>query len=590
MEKNKKVEKVETQKYNFHKYKSYTIVFGILMLSFALVFGGLIFRSKSHPDYPLVFTDANNRLMFITKTNNSKNDIASISNASIVYANNNTRYLLYTNNSALYLLDTTVGGTGTKISNNVINYGFSLDDKYIYYIDNDNNFFIYNRSDGKKTKIAEKVNKIELVKDNHIIYNQSGKLIYQEINSKPVVISDNYLSVELNKDSKLILYSVINEDLKDYYIYNIANNESKKVLEGLTKLYTKDNNFTKFIYTTPSNTVKDVSNALRDEYYNSDKNYHSYDYSDFTSGRITKALYEANQLQGKQVDFRNELRNYVKDYGKLGNDLFYKNNDTISLIAANINKLYYYDLKNQIYSYTSYSFENNVIDISKYKDDDIEKFYKDFDNAKLNSMYYKSGNANPTMTYKNVTANAKVDIRNNDYYLFIENNELFNLYYSKITNRSTKLVGEIDHNLNSSKFVEDYSDGCLYFTLKDDKYNLNVVNEGKVKTLVEDVKPKYFAVSEGKDSIYYLKVTGDNICDLNLYNGIRTSKLADNVYSFMYINNDLIYVTKDYNATTNTSDLYRLDGNRLTFIYKDIADWYSPLNNDIEEEQTEEDI
>ena len=114
--------------------------------------------------------------------------------------------------------------------------------------------------------------------------------------------------------------------------------------------------------------------------------------------------------------------------------------------------------------------------------------------------------------------------------------------------------------------------------------------EGKNKVLAEDVNPKYLAVSEGKDSIYYLKVTGDNICDLNLYNGIRTSKLADNVYSFMYINNDLIYVTKDYKTLSNTSDLYRLDGNHLTFIYKDIADWYSPLKDDIEEEQTEEDI
>lgn len=581
---------MERQKYNYHKYRSYLIVFGILTLSFVLVFGGLIFRSKTHPDYPLVFTDANNRLMFITKSNNNKNDIASISNASIVYANSNTRYLLYTNNNALFLLDTTVGGTGTKISNNVLSYGFSVDDKYVYYIDNNNDFFVYGRNDNKKIKMADKVNKVELVKDNHLIYNQSGKLIYQELNSNPVVVSDNYLTVELNKDSKLILYSVINEDLKDYYIYDITNNERKIVLDGITKLYTKDNNFTKFIYTTPSNTVKDVSNALRDEYYYTDKNYHSYEYTDFTSGRVNKAQYEANQFLGKQIDFRNELRNYVKNYGKLGNDLYYKNNDTISLVAANINKLYYYDLKNQVYSYTTYAFENNVIDISNYKDDDIEKFYSDFDAARLNSMYYKSGNASPTMTYKNVTGTAKVDIRNNDYYLFIENNELFNLYHSKITNRSAKLVGEIDHNLLLSRFVDDYSDGCLYFTKKDDKYILNVVNEGKNKVLAEDVNPKYLAVSEGKDSIYYLKVTGDNICDLNLYNGIRTSKLADNVYSFMYINNDLIYVTKDYKTLSNTSDLYRLDGNHLTFIYKDIADWYSPLKDDIEEEQTEEDI
>ena len=581
---------MKRQKYNFHKYRSYTMVFGLLILSFVLVFGGLIFRSKNHPDFPLVFTDANNKLMFITKSNNSKNDIASISNASIVYANSNTRYLLYTNNNSLYLLDTTVGGIGKKISNNVSSYGFSKDDKYIYYIDNNKNFFIYNRSNEEKLKIASDVNKVELIKDNHIIYNQENKLIYQDINSDQYVISDSYTTVELNNDSKYILYSVFNEDLNDYYVYDIVNNNTKKVLEGITKLYRKDNNYTKFIYTTPSNTIKDVSNALKDDYASSDKNYVSYEYSDFTLGKVTKTQYEANQLLGKQIEFRNELRSYVKNYGKLGNDLYYKNNDTITLVAPNINNLYYYDIKNQVYSYTTYSFENNIINIANYKDDDIEKFYSDFESVKLNSMYYKSGNADASMTYKNITTSAKVRIRNNDYYLLLENNGLYNLYYSKISNKNIKIVGEIDKNLINDKLIDDYVDGYLYVNQVNDKYNLNVVNEGRVRLISEDINPNYIAVSEGKDSIYYLKVTGDNINDLNLYNGIRTSKLADNIYSFMYINNDLIYVTKDFDVTTNTSDLYRLDGNKLTLIYKDIADWYNPLKETSDDENIEEDI
>lgn len=579
---------MKRQKYNFHRYRSYLIVFGLLTLSFVLVFGGLIFRSKSHPDFPLVFTDANNKLMFITKSNNSKNDIASISNASIVYANNNTRYLLYTNNNALYLLDTTVGGTGKKISNNITTYGFSEDDKYVYYLDNGKNFYIYNRTNNEKIKIAENVNKVELIREDNIIYNQEDKLIYQTLNTKPVVISNSYTSVELNSDNKLILYSIFNNDLKDYYIYEINSNNSNKVLEGITKLYTKNNNYTKFVYTTPSDTIKDVSNALKDDYYYTDKNYNSYDYTDFTSGKITKSQYEANQLLGKQIEFRNELRSYVRNYGKLGNDLYYKNGDTLNLVASNINKLYYYDMKNQIYSYTTYAFENNVINIADYKDDDVEKFYSDFEAAKLNSMYFKSGNADASMTYKNITTNAKVVMTNSDYYLLVENNELYNLHHSKINNKNVKLVNEIDKNLIDDELISDYTEGFLYITSVDNSNNLNVVNEGKVKVIANDINPNYIAVSEGKDSIYYLKVTGDNRNDLNIYNGIRTSKLADDIYSFMYINNDLIYVTKDYDISSNTSDLYRLDGNKLTFIYKDIADWYNPLKNDIDEEQLEE--
>ena len=36
-------------------------------------------------------------------------------------------------------------------------------------------------------------------------------------------------------------------------------------------------------------------------------------------------------------------------------------------------------------------------------------------------------------------------------------------------------------------------------------------------------------------------------------------------------------MTKNYDALTKTSDLYRLTNSHLTLIYKNIADWYSPL-------------
>src|SRR5574344_877602 len=109
-----RMEKIN-KNYQPNKKRSFIEIFGLLILSFLMVFGGLIFRNVFHQDYPLVFVDSNNKLMYITKSDNNKNDIASIENANIVYATNDTRYLLYTNGTVLYLLDTTVGGTGTKI-------------------------------------------------------------------------------------------------------------------------------------------------------------------------------------------------------------------------------------------------------------------------------------------------------------------------------------------------------------------------------------------------------------------------------------------------------------------------------------------
>ena len=573
---------MKNKNFNPYRLRSYLIVFGLLIASFAMVFGSLMFRSKLHPDYPLVFSDANNRLMVITKSNNSKNDIASITNANISYANNDTRYLLYTNNNNLYLLDTSVSGVGTKIAQNPVEYGFSKDDKLVYFIDNNNDLFIYERNESKTTKIASNVKEVEVVDNNHMIYNQNDNLIYQEIGSTPVLVSNTYETVELNKDNKLILYSIKNEDTKDYYLYDINTNTSNKVLEGVVKLYDKDNNYTKFIYTTKTTSVKDFSNGVSDEHKNADKNFVSYSYEDYTSRKINKETYEANQKEEKNIDFRNQIRELIKEAGNVGNDLYYKNNNTTTLIESNINELYYYNIRTLVFSYTAYSYDNNTLNIDNYSD--VETFKNDFDNARLNSMYFKYNTNEASQTYKNITSKAKIYIRNNnEYYLLVENNEYYDLYYSKITNRTAKLVGEIDTNLLSNKLIEDYANGYLFVNYINNRYYLNQVSEGRTRTLVEDVTPNSVVVSENHESIYYLKSTGEYVNDLEIYNGFRHSIQATDVYSFMYINNDLIYVTKNYDKITKTSDLYRLDGSRLTLIYKDIADWYSPLK-EIEEE------
>jgi len=576
---------VKNKNFESYRIRSYLIVFGLLIVSFLLVFGGLIFRSRLHPDYPLVFTDANNKLMFITKGNNSKNDIASISDANIVYANVNTRYLLYTNNNSLYLLDTSVGGVGTIISSNVKEYGFSLDDKYVYYIDNNSDFYVYNRDSEETTKISSNVDKVETMNDGNIIYSESNKLVYQKLNDEKNIIADSYATVELNSDSRLILYSIEDEDTKDYYLYSISDKKSEKVLDNVVKLYSKDNNYTKFIYTVNASSEMDATSVLSDSLKSSDNNFVSYKYEDYTSGKITKAQYEANQKEAIQVELRNSIREAAKEYTVSGYDLYYKNNDTENLIVSNINDVYYYDMRGQIYSYTKYSYESNSLNISDYEN--VDDFVVDLQNARLNSMYFKYGNNSASMAYKNITSDAKVKLRNNsEYYLLVQDQDYYTLYYSKITNRSIKLVGEIDNNLLSNKLIDEYVDGYLYTNYINNRYYLNLVYEGRTRTLAEDVNPEYIAVSETNDGIYYLKTTGENINDLNIYNGIRTSKVASEIYSFMYINDDLIYVTKNYDSVTKTSDLYRLEGtNNLTLIYKDIVDWYSPLKDSSSEEE-----
>ena len=528
--------------------------------------------------------------MVITKSNNSKNDIASITDANIAYANNDTKYLLYTNNNSLYLLDTTIGGVGEHISSSILSYGFSTDDRKVYYITKDNSLYLYNRANKETNFIANNVDKVEIVKDDYLLYSQNKSLIFQKLNEQPILVADKYLTAELNTDNHMILYSQANQELKDYLTYDLNNSSYTKVLEGITKLYANDSNYTKFLYTKPTTNSLDISHLLKDDYLESDKNYVSYKYEDYTSGKITKSQYEANQELGKNIEFRNRLREYIKDYGKFGSDLYYQNNDTKTLIASNINKVYYHNIRNQYYSFTTYNFENNALNIDNYtKNEDVEKFYDDIENAKLNSLYFKQGTEDSSLAYKNITTDAKVIIRNNqEYYLILKDQDYYNLYYSKINNHTVKQVVQIDTGLPSYKLNIDYQRGYLYTIYKEGRFYLQLVNEGNVTTLVQDINNEYYTVSEGKDSIYYLKTINEYTNDLYIYNGIRHFKIASDIYSFLYINNDLIYVTKNYDSITKTSDLYRLNNNHLVLIYTDIADWYSPLKDTEEEPNTTE--
>ena len=563
--------------YRPNKKRAFIQIFGLLGLSFLMVFGGLIFRNIIHHDYPLVFVDSNNKLMYITKSDNNKNDIASIENANIVYANNDTKSLLYTNNGVLYLLDTTIGGIGTKVAENPLKYGFSKDDKYVYYLDANSALYLYKMDNSDIIKIADNVSKVETINDVDVVFNQQEKLVYYNLsNNESNVISDSYKTIELNSDNKIILYSILNNNLKDYYTYNIITKENVLVLSQIDKLYDKDTSYTKFIYTKPSTTAKNIDSAIKDDKASTDKQFVEYTYDDYTSHKITKSQYDANQKEKKSVELRNQIRDYIAKYLVMGDSLYYQSGSNVTLVQSNINKIYYYDIKNQRYSYTTNNWENNAIDIDSYSD--IEAFYSDFESKKLNSLYFKVSTNTESIAYKNITTTAKVIIRNSDeYYLIVGDGDYYDLYFSKITNKQIKPVGEIDTNLLTYKIKVDYIDGYLYCNYINGHYYLNSVQDGKVKTVAEDVNPEYVDVSEGKDSVYFIKTTGDNIGDLMLYNGIRTSKITDGIYSLLYINNDLMYVTKNYDAITKTSDLYRLANSHLTLIYKNIADWYSPL-------------
>ncbi len=555
--------------------KSYFVVFGILALSICLLIVGSLFRNNITPDYPLVFIDANNKLMVITKNENNKNDITSIEDANIVYANEDIRYILYTNNTSLYLLDTTSGGEGTLLSKNVKSYGFSSDDNAIYYIEEDNSLYVYLRKSKSSYLVDSNVSECIDVISNYVIYGKDNSLLIKDyINISLDTISSSYSEVYINEDYDSILYSTDNSDYKNYYIYDIDTTSNNKVLSNVYKLLSYDEDFTKYIYTSKNDDTINIYNDLNDTLLDSDRKFVVYSDEDVEAGIISEEEKKKNEEESILVSERNKMREYAKNYDNSGYNLYYQYKETKTILATGILAVYVDDYEDKRVVYTKINWNKNI-DIKDYKT--LEEFKVALEENKTKGLYYQVSTDTPSLITNDIKDNIELVYKERDGVYYIEDN---NLYYSEVSGRRALPSLLVDSNLITTKLNKVLDLGIVYLT--SDNNSLKYVSHGKYKLVNQNVYEEFIEVSESEDAIYYVRNYENHSGTLMLFNGIRNSKLSDNVSSFIYINDELIYVTKDYDPETETSDLYRLNGNKFTFIYKGILEWFSPVdkNND----------
>ena len=553
--------------------KTYLIVFGIFFLTIILLLVGSLFRTNITPDYPLVFRDANNKLMVITKSGSGKKDITTITDANIAYANKDIRYLLYSHNNALFLLDTTSGGEGKKLAEDITKYGFSSDDKTVYYITKSNELHIYNRKNNADYLIDNKTTDCLDIVGNYVIYDKNSNLILKNYNiGSTEIISKSYKDIKLSKDEKAMLYSVANEDnTYNYYLYTFADSNNEKVLTNISEMLSYNTNFTKFIYTIKNKDSYNIYNNLTDTLADSDKKFVTHTEEDVKKGTITKEELLKNKEAAALVSERNKMREYAKNYVINGYDLYYQNKETMTLLASGINKVYYDDIDTKKVVYTKNTWDK-TLDLSNYSE--FEEFKTTLDNNTKNGLYYTEYTNKPSLISENLSNNINVYYGEEDAIYYTENKAL---YYSKITNKNALKASLIEDNLELDTLFTDYANGLVYLTNATDNNSLKYIYNGKYHIINEQVYTKFIKVSESQEFIYYIKNYKDNMGTLMLYNGIRNSKVADNVSSLMYINDDLIYLTTNYDTKNETCDLYRLNGNKLTLIHENILEWFSPV-------------
>ena len=547
--------------------KSYLIVFSIMFLSIFLLLIGSLFRTNVTPDYPIVFKGADNRLMVITR-NNDVNDITNIDETDIVYANSDIRYILYTDKSSLYLLDTTSTENKKILTNKASSYGFSSDDKYVYYIETNNDLYIYNRKTTSSYLVDSNVTKLLDVSLDYVIYEKDNSLLVKNIATQTIdTVAKSYEDIILSKDGKKMLYSNLNQDESlSYYLYNFSDFSNDRILSNIEELLSYNSTFTKFIYTTKTIDTINIYNNIKDSKANSDKKFVALD-----KENATKEELEANQKLQEEVNLRNEMRDYAKNYTVKAYDVYYQNNQTKTLLASSINKVYVYDINDRKIIYTKMNWNSNF-DLSNYTS--LEDFKKDIETNKENGLYYKMHDIEASLIKENVNDTLVVEQLGSDEIYFSEDN---NLYYSKVTNRKANTYKEVATNL--AKPIKNMTSdmGLIYLVKEDETYTLKYISNGKSGVINTNVYPEFITISETENSIYYLKDYENNQGKLIIYNGIINSKIADDVNSFIYINDDLMYATKNFDEKSSTCDLYRLNGSKLNLVYKGVSKWYNPI-------------
>lgn len=547
--------------------KSYLIVFSILFLSILLLLVGSLFRTNITPDYPIVFKGADNRLMVITR-NNDVNDITNIEETDIVYANSDVRYILYTDKNTLYLLDTISTNNKKILTNNANSYGFSSDDKYVYYIENNKDLHLYNRKTASDTLIDTDVTKFLDISLNYAIYEKDNCLIVKDTETgSSDIAAKSYEEIILSKDGKKMLYSNLNTDESlNYYLYNFVDSSNERILTDIEELLSYNANFTKFIYTTKTTDTINIYNNIKDSKASSDKKFVALD-----KDSVTKEEYEANQKLEAEINLRNEMRDYAKNYTVSAYDVYYQNNQTKTLLASSVNKVYINDITDRKLIYTKMNWNSNF-DLAIYTS--LEEFKKDIEANKENGLYYKVIDTEASLVKENVNETLVVELLSGDGIYFSEDN---NLYYSKVTNKKAGAYKLVAENLINP--IKDMTSdvGLIYLVKENDTNTLKYISGGKSSIISTNVYPEYITISETENAIYYLKNYENNQGKLMLYNGIINSKIADGVNSFIYINDDLMYATKNFDEKSSTCDLYRLNGSKLTLVYKGVSKWYNPI-------------
>lgn len=573
----------EKSKSFFEKNKAVIVIAGVAVIGIILIIllcvlvKSLFFGSKN-VENPLVYLTSDGTLKFVTS---SKKEGITIANSysdsvDVVYSNKSNKYILYTKSDNLYLVNTTKNsGESEKITSDVDDFMFSEDDKYVVFTDEDGDLYSYNFKD--KEKLDSEISSIIGVTKNRVFYKKDGNLYMRSLKASKddkVKIVADYKYAYLNEDGTKILYSKENDDdLYDYYVYNIKSQKGEKVISDAYTVYSYNDDYTKFVYGVKNEGAKfDLSKIVDDDKLEDDKNFKAYTASDYIDGIIDYETYRDNLSEKYDVADRNSIREQLKKEYELSAtmDIYYQSGNKKTKVVEEVDKILYAnaDTGRVVYNKVTYN-TNNKIKLSE-----VNYFYKiknHLDDCKEKAVMFKVGDKEAVEITSGVEKDASIYVINNDLYYTLDDE----LFYAKINGNKLGKVSSLAEDVDVIDSTGTYKDSLIIATdVKSYTGDLKLVKSGKVEAIASDVYTSYVQITD-TNKIYYFTDYSDRSGDFNVYNG-KSKKLMTDISGVKYVKDNFMYVIKDYSSTAGTYDLYKFTGNakKLKLIETDVKSAY----------------
>lgn len=426
------------------------------------------------PDYQVVYSNDDGDLMVVGKNGKNPIKLANDAYSNIEYAYTSNRYILFTKDDDLYLYDKNDGDETTKIAKEVKEFGFSKNDKYIYYINEDGELYSY-KKDSKK--LDNDVERIAGITDDLIFYEKEEDLYYKKLNGKgdKVKVASELKNCLVDEDGSKVLYQ--NED-NDLYIYKVSNKKATKIGTDIEDLLDFSSDFNTIIYQNNDNEV-----------------------------------FEVNKTKSKKI---------ISEV----DDVLYSDAEEKQIV---------YEL-------------------------DEELFYQKSDKKAV-----KIGDS------ENVT---RAVVKGNQLYYLEEDDDSYELYYAKIGSKiSPKSIAE---DVGSS-IISSFGKGIVIFKdVEDSIGEMNVVKNGKLTKVADDVYVSSYTVSNDKNKLYFLGdySSKNKSGSLMSTTGKKAKLIVDDVNSYDYIKNSLIYIQTGYSSKSGKSDLQVYNGKKVKKIVDGIKGTY----------------